>query len=84
MLSEFEAENAKALAKLRADKKIKIRSFPPEVLADLRKLAAETIKEVTAGDPLAAKVNREFQAFRQQLSGWSSISEKEYYDHIIG
>ena len=84
MLSEFEAENAKALVKLKAEKKIKILAFPPKVLADLRKLAAETLKEVAAGDPLAAKVNKEFQAFKQQLSGWGSISEKEYYDHIIG
>ncbi len=83
MLSEFEAENAKALKKLRTDKKVKILSFPPEVLAELKRLATETLKEVTANDPLAAKVNREFQAFRQQLSGWSNISEKEYYDNIM-
>ncbi len=84
MLSEFEAGNARALEKLKSDGKIKILSFPPEVLAELRKLAAETIKEVAAGDPLAAKVNNEFQTFKKQLSGWSRISEKEYYDHILG
>ncbi len=84
MLSEFEAENAKALKKLKADGKVQILSFPPEVLAQLRQLAQETLEEVAAGDPLSAKVNSEFQAFRKQLSGWSRISEKEYYDNIMG
>ncbi len=83
MLSEFEAENAKALKKLKADKRVQILSFPPEVLSKLRGLAQETLKEVAAGDPLAARVNNEFQAFRKQLSCWSKISEKEYYDNIM-
>ena len=83
MLSEFEAENARALMKLRAEGKVRILPFPPEVLANLRKLADETLKEVAASDPLAAKVNSEFQKFRKELAGWSQISEKQYYDNII-
>ncbi len=84
MLSEFEAENAKALVKLKADKNVQILTFPPEVMSKLREYAHETINEVAASDPVARKVNDAFQKFRKELSGWSRLSEKEYYDNIMG
>ena len=84
MLAEFETANAAGLEKLRADKKVQILSFPPEVMDKLRRYAEETVNEVAASDKTAKKVNDAFQKFRKQLYGWNRISEKAYYDDIMG
>ncbi len=83
MLSEFETENAKALAELKKSHKVQLMRFPEEVLQGLKKLAAETIAETAAKDPQAKKVNEDFMAFKKQLAAWNSISEKSYYDSML-
>ncbi len=83
MLSEFETENAKALVELKKSHKVELLRFPEEVLQGMKKLAAETIEETAAKDPLAKKVNQDFMAFKKTLSGWNSISEKAYYDYML-
>ena len=83
MLAEFEAANAAALAKIQAEGKVQLRRFPPDVLALLKKLAAETLAEEAAKDPLAAKVHTDFTKFRKQLAPWGAISEGAYYASFV-
>jgi len=83
MLSEFETENAKGLAELKKSHKVELLRFPDQVLDGLKKLAAETIKEVAAKDATSKKVNEDFQKFKKQLAKWNSISEKVYYDFML-
>ncbi len=83
MLSEFETENAKALAELKRSHKIQLLRFPDEVMEGLKRLAAETISETAAKDPLAKKVNEDFMAFKKKLAAWNEISEKSYYDSML-
>lgn len=84
MLTEFEAENARALKTLRKENKVSIRHFPESVLKDLRKVAHETIEEEASKDPLAKKVNSDFKGFKETISAWGKISEGEYYKTMLG
>lgn len=79
MLSEFEAENARALNGLIKEQKISLRTFPPEIIKELRAIAQESLEEEAAKDEIARKVHEDFKAFRSFLSGWSGVSEREYY-----
>ena len=40
------------------------------------------IGEVTANDTMAAKVYTAYDAFRKQVSAWSAVTEKAFYDRI--
>ena len=83
MLSEFEAENARALEQLKAMKRVQIRTFPKPVLQGLRKLAEEVVNSEAASDPKAMKVNQAFQEFKKKAAAWAQFSEKPYYDTIL-
>ncbi|MEW6429528.1 MAG: ABC transporter substrate-binding protein, partial [Thermodesulfobacteriota bacterium] len=82
ILAEFEVENGRALAALQAEKRVQIRAFPDQVLAELKKLAAATLEEVAASDPVAAKVHDAFTKFRAGQRSWSVLSEGAYYGTI--
>jgi len=81
MFAQMEAKNAEALAKMR-QQNIDIRSFPTEVLDRLRLYTEEVITEVTEQDPMAKRVYESYDAFRQKISNWAAISEKEYYNNL--
>ena len=83
MLSEFERENAAALAQLQKTHKVQLLRFPDSVLKNLKALAEETISEAASKDSLSTKVNEDFMAFKKQLAGWNKISEKSYYDFML-
>ncbi len=82
ILSEFEAQNAIYLQKIKDEGKVDIRPFPAEVLTTLRQYANEVIEELITRDPLSKEVFQAFQAFKKQIGGWADISEKMYYDAI--
>jgi TRAP-type mannitol/chloroaromatic compound transport system substrate-binding protein len=79
MLSEFEAENARALNGLIKEQKVSLRTFPPEIMKELRGIAQDSLEEEAAKDVIARKVHEDFKAFRGLLSEWSRVSEREYY-----
>ncbi len=81
-LCEFEAHNGEYLEKILADGKTQLLQFPEEVMNTLRKLAAETIAEEAAKDPLSTKVNDSFQAFKKRVGAWGQFSEAAYYQLI--
>ncbi|MDP4680026.1 MAG: TRAP transporter substrate-binding protein [Cyclobacteriaceae bacterium] len=80
MLSEFEAKNSIYLSKLVEEEKVDIRQFPEEVMRKLKSLSDEVIAELIESDPLSKRVYEHFDGFRQQIKGWSKMSEKVYYE----
>ena len=76
MTAEFVARNAQALAQLRSEGEIEIRSFPPEVLDELSFLSDAVIQELVDRDAQAARVYESFSAYRDMVTDWSNISER--------
>ncbi len=83
-LSEFEARNGAALEELINKHNVNLKPFPPEMLADLRKLAEETLEEEAKKDAMSTKVNEAFKKFKKQLGPWGTVSERAYYENIAG
>jgi TRAP-type mannitol/chloroaromatic compound transport system substrate-binding protein len=81
-LCEFDAGNGAALQTLISDHDVNLVRFPDALLADLRKLADETLEEEADKDPLSRKVHEAFKKFKAQVGVWGSISEAAYYDVI--
>jgi TRAP-type mannitol/chloroaromatic compound transport system substrate-binding protein len=83
-LSQFEAQNGAALIELIDKHNVKLRQFPEEMLQNLSKLSKEVVAEQAAKDKMATKVNDAFNAFKKQIGPWGTVSEKAYYDLIVG
>jgi TRAP-type mannitol/chloroaromatic compound transport system substrate-binding protein len=81
ILSQMEANNAAALAKL-LEKGINIRRFPDEVISQMRTYTAEAIEEITARDPKSKKVYASYRSFQQKAADYAAITEKAYYNRI--
>ena len=64
--TEFHVKNAIALEKLRTEfkGKVEVLALPVPVLRDLRKLAAEVLKEESAKTPMARKVHASYTKFQ--------------------
>jgi len=73
-LSEMERLNAEALAALIERHNVALRSFPGEVVAAARKVAADVLGEVAARSDLARKVHDSYVAFRERTGPWSRVS----------
>jgi hypothetical protein len=83
-LADFHAKNAIALERLRTEFKgtVEILQFPAPVLRDLKKLAAEVVREQSEKTPMARKVHASFTKFQAQLAGWSRVSEGAYHQSV--
>jgi TRAP-type mannitol/chloroaromatic compound transport system substrate-binding protein len=73
-LSEMERLNAEALAALTEKHNVQLRSFPPEVVAAARKVAADVLGELAARSDMARKVHDSYAAFRERTGPWSRVS----------
>ena len=83
-LTDFHAKNATALERLRTEfkGKVEILPFPAPLLRDLKRLAAEVVREESEKTPMARKVHASFTKFQAQLAGWSRISEGAYHQFL--
>jgi TRAP-type mannitol/chloroaromatic compound transport system substrate-binding protein len=81
-LSEFEARNGAALQELIEKHNVTLKRFPAEVLADLRKLAEETVEEEANKNALARKVADSFNKFKKQWGTWADTADRSYFDII--
>ena len=77
-LTDYHAKNAIALERLKTEfkGKVEILQFPAPVLRDLKKLAAEVVKEESEKSPMARKVHASFTKFQAQLAGWSRLGRR--------
>jgi TRAP-type mannitol/chloroaromatic compound transport system substrate-binding protein len=84
--TEHNAKNAIALQQLKTDFKGKVEMLPlpAPVLRDLRKLAAEVVKEQSEKTPMARKVHASFTKFQALVGPWDRIAEGAYQQFVAG
>jgi len=82
MLSQFEARNHAALEKLVREDGVKLREFPADLLAALRRTTEVVIRDYVAADPKSARVYESFKAFQKKVGGWSRYSEQPFYNLV--
>ena len=80
IFAEFEAKNAVYLDKIKRETDVQILKFPKEVLDRLRADTQVAIDQLTATDPLAARVYRSYRDFQERGRSWSALTEKAYYE----
>lgn len=80
MLAEYTARNQQALMTLVNQHKVQLRSFPEDVLQQLKTVSAQVVEEVAARDPLAQEVWASQKAFRDQVAPWTQHSLKTFLD----
>ncbi len=78
ILTEYVARNNQALQTLVDEHKVDVRKLPDDVLRRLRDLSHEVVAEIADKDELSRRTYASFQAFREQVMSWSSISEQAY------
>ncbi len=78
MLSEFTARNGRALTTLIQKHQIELRQFPEEVIAKLKQMTTEVLADLANVDADSARVYASWQAFANQVKGWTDISETAY------
>jgi TRAP-type mannitol/chloroaromatic compound transport system substrate-binding protein len=85
-LSEHHAKNAIVLARLKTEfkGKVEILQYPTALLRDLKKLAAEVVKEESEKSPMARKVYASFTKFQALLSPWDRVAEGAYHQLVAG
>jgi TRAP-type mannitol/chloroaromatic compound transport system substrate-binding protein len=79
-LAQFNAENVKALTRLRDDKRVKILRFNDELIKTFGKLSKEVLADTAAKDPLTRKVYDSYMAFLGGVMDWGELSETGYRD----
>jgi TRAP-type mannitol/chloroaromatic compound transport system substrate-binding protein len=85
-LSDYHAKNAIALERLRTEfkSKVEVLPLPTPVLRDLKKLAAEVIKEQSDKTPTAGKVHASFAKFQALVGPWDHVAEGAYHQLVAG
>jgi TRAP-type mannitol/chloroaromatic compound transport system substrate-binding protein len=84
--TDFHAKNAIALDRLKTEfkGKVEIIQLPMPVLRDLKKLAAEVVKEESEKTPMAKKVHASFTKFQALVGPWDLIAEGAYHQFVTG
>lgn len=78
MMSEYNAKNGAALAKLVSEHGVKLREFNDDVYDSFGEAADEVFETVVAHSDLAKRIHESFLAARKDLGGWSKISDQAY------
>ena len=84
ILSEFEVQNAIYLEKIKEEGDVEVRLLSEEVLTELRAKTEDVLIEVAESDPFAKKVYDSYTSFRKRYTNWSDLTEKAYYNTILG
>lgn len=85
-LSDFHVKNAIALERLKTEfkGKVEILQLPTPTLRDLKRLAAEVIKEESERTPMARKVHASFTKFQALVGPWDHVAEGAYHQLVAG
>ena len=85
-LTAFHAKNAIALERLKTEfkGKVEILQLPVPVLRDLKKLAAEVVREESEKTPMAKKVHASFTKFQALVGPWDHVAEGAYHQLVAG
>jgi TRAP-type mannitol/chloroaromatic compound transport system substrate-binding protein len=82
MMAEFDAKNGEYLKKLIEEENVQLRKFPDEVLRSLKSNTREVLSELTERDEISRRVFQSFQSFKNKVTSWTDVSEKEFYQSI--
>jgi TRAP-type mannitol/chloroaromatic compound transport system substrate-binding protein len=75
-------ENAQAWDKIKSEHPdVKVKSFPPDVLAALKKANDEILNEAAAKDPLFKKILDSQRAFIQKARAWTKMGDYAYINN---
>jgi TRAP-type mannitol/chloroaromatic compound transport system substrate-binding protein len=85
-LTDFHVKNAIALERLRTEfkSKVEILQYPAPMLRELKKLAAEVVREESEKSPMARKVHASFTKFQALLAPWDHVAEGAYHQLVAG
>ena len=83
-LTEFHTKNAIALGRLRTEfkGKVEVLQLPAPVVRDLKKLAAEVVREESEKTPMARKVHASFTKFQALVGPWDHVAEGAYHQFV--
>jgi TRAP-type mannitol/chloroaromatic compound transport system substrate-binding protein len=83
-LTDFHVKNAMALERLKAEYKgkVEVLQLPAAVLKDLKKLAADVMKEESDKSPMAKKVYASFTKFQALVGPWDHAAEGAYHQFV--
>jgi TRAP-type mannitol/chloroaromatic compound transport system substrate-binding protein len=83
-LTDYHVKNAIALGRLKTEfkGKVEVLQLPVPVLRDLRKLAAEVVREESEKTPMARKVHASFTKFQALVGPWDHVAEGAYHQLV--
>jgi TRAP-type mannitol/chloroaromatic compound transport system substrate-binding protein len=83
-LADYHAKNAIALGRLKTEfkGKVEVLQLPVPVLRDLKKLAAEVVREQSEKTPMARKVHASFTTFQALVGPWDHVAEGAYHQFV--
>ncbi|MEE8234132.1 MAG: TRAP transporter substrate-binding protein [Gammaproteobacteria bacterium] len=76
--AQMEFHNQAALKELRSKQNIEVLEFPPEVLAELKRLTRETLDEEASKNAKFKRVYDAYTAFNESYKDWSKMSDEAY------
>jgi len=78
MIADYGYNNAMALQELMNDPDVEVRPFPDDVLALLKSITLEIVDEMSANDPMAAKIQKSYYDFLDKSVQNMRISEQAF------
>ena len=81
---DFHAKNAIALERLRTEfkGKVEIVQSPVPMLRELKKFAAEVVRDESEKSPMARKVHASFTKFQALVGPWDRVAEGAYHQFV--
>jgi len=83
-IAQFDAMNNTYINKIKSESDVQIKPLPDDVIAQLKKYAHEVVEEQVATDEFSKKTNESYQKFSKDVSAWSDLSERPYYEKLMG
>jgi TRAP-type mannitol/chloroaromatic compound transport system substrate-binding protein len=80
MMSEFNAKNGAALAKLVIDQGVELREFNDDIYDAFGEASTEVYEETRKHSDLTARIYDSFAKARLEVGGWMKISDQAYLD----
>jgi TRAP-type mannitol/chloroaromatic compound transport system substrate-binding protein len=78
VLSDFVANNNRALEALVNEHGVELRPFSENILSSLGEISGEVMNDLASADPTSREVMDSLLRFRQQAAAWSDLSEQSY------
>ncbi len=78
MLSEFTANNQRALETLQHEHQVELRQFPPDVMEEFKSYAADVLQELGQHSELSQRIYQSYKSFADQTQKWLAVSELAY------